>query len=396
MEGFPSSSGDPPSLRQALSLAGHGSHVGMTADAPKDDRPERALTDESLRTERQKADRALADDMSIVEEDADEVVRVARDNADAVLLVAREKADEHLVHAGARGDAHPTLVRERALADDVLRDERASEDESLRLRRAEQAQILARLLPLEREKTDRYLMTERLRSDDALANRDDFLSIVSHDLRNLLAGVVLSATILSEQITEGDEGMSTRLATDRIQRYAARMNRLIGDLLDVGSIDAGRLAVMATRGDLTTVVTEALDTFAGTASAKAISLEVEHLERPLLAGFDHDRMLQVLANLISNAIKFTAQGGRIVVRCEGVGDAVQFAIRDNGVGIPDTMLESVFERFWQVGKNDRRGLGLGLYISRCIIEAHGGTIWAESTLGEGSRFCFRLPAGGLT
>lgn len=369
----------------------------MTGDA-KESSPERALTDESLRTERQNTDRALADNTTMLEEDADEVVRLARDNADAVLVEAREKADQHLAHAGAHADAHPTLVRERAIADEVLRGERASEDEALRLGRAEQAKILARLLPLEREKTDRYLLTERLRSDDALASRDDFLSIVSHDLRNLLSGIVMSTTLLERgpKASDGSDGSSTRTATDRIQRYAARMNRLIGDLLDVGSIDAGCLSIMATRGDLTTVVTEAAETFAATASSKSISLAVEHLERPLLADFDHDRMLQVLANLITNAIKFTEPGGTILVRCESIGDSTGFTISDNGAGIPEAMLESIFQRFWQVGKNDRRGLGLGLYISRCIIEAHGGTIWAESKLGEGSRFCVRLPGSGST
>lgn len=364
----------------------------MPAD-PKDDQPERVLTDESLRTERQKADHALSEHKSAVDEEADEIVRQARDKADAVLGEAREKADEHLGQAGARVDVHATLVGERAIADEVLRGERAFEDESLRHERAEQARILAQLLPLEREKTDRNLLIERLRSDDALANRDDFLSIVSHDLRNLLSGIVMSAAMLSERSPEGTDRPSPRFVTDRIKRYAARMNRLIGDLLDVGSIDAGRLAMVPTRGDLATVVAEAVDTFAGAAAAKAVSLEVEHLERPLLASFDHDRMSQVLANLISNAIKFTEQGGKILVGCESSEGGFHFAISDDGAGIPDAMLESIFERFWQVGKDDRRGLGLGLYISRCIIEAHGGTIWAQSKLGEGSRFCFRIPAG---
>jgi signal transduction histidine kinase len=103
-------------------------------------------------------------------------------------------------------------------------------------------------------------------------------------------------------------------------------------------------------------------------------------------------MLQVLANLITNSIKFTAQGGSIWVRAERAGDELRFSISDTGAGIPDHMLEAVFERFWQVDKNDRRGLGLGLYISRCIVEAHRGRIWAESRLGEGSRFWFTLPA----
>lgn len=366
----------------------------MDPDSSKK-RPERKLTDESLRTERAKTDRARAEGQAAVDRDADVVVRRARDNADAVLVVARAKADQHLAEAATQVGAHTTVARERALEDEVLQGERATADERLRREREAQAQVLATLLPLERDQTDGYLLTERLRSDDAVSHRDDFLSIVSHDLRNLLSGIVLSATMLSYSAPEGKEGAAILTGTERIQRCAARMNRLIEDLLDVASIDAGHLAVTPTRGDLTALVTEALDTFRAAAAARAIALEVERLERPLLADFDHGRMLQVLANLISNALKFTAQGGQILVRCEHAGDAIHFAISDNGAGIPDSMLESVFERFWQVGQNDRRGLGLGLYISRCIVEAHGGRIWVESKLGEGSRFCFTLPAGGL-
>ncbi len=169
------------------------------------------------------------------------------------------------------------------------------------------------------------------------------------------------------------------------------MNRLIGDLIDVASIDAGKLAITSARGDVAALIAEAVDTFQAAASAKGISLQAEIAEDPLLAEFDHDRMLQVLANVISNAIKFTSQGGSIRVRGERAGDELRFCVSDTGSGIPGNMLEAIFERFWQVGKDDRRGVGLGLYISRCIVEAHGGKIWAESTLGEGSRLCFTLP-----
>jgi signal transduction histidine kinase len=103
----------------------------------------------------------------------------------------------------------------------------------------------------------------------------------------------------------------------------------------------------------------------------------------------------VLANLISNAIKFTPEGGRISIGGERTSDALCVSVSDTGVGIPTEMLEQVFQRFWQVGKNDRRGSGLGLYISRCIVEAHGGTITATSTLGEGSVFSFTLPVSRL-
>src|SRR4029077_12197518 len=122
-----------------------------------------------------------------------------------------------------------------------------------------------------------------------------------------------------------------------------------------------------------------------------VSLEMEAAERLLLGKFDHDRMLQVLANLITNSIKFTPPGGRIWIRGERAGDELRLSVSDTGSGIPGNMLETIFERFWQIGKNDRRGLGLELYISRCIVDAHGGTIWAESRLGEGSSFRITLP-----
>ena len=102
-------------------------------------------------------------------------------------------------------------------------------------------------------------------------------------------------------------------------------------------------------------------------------------------------MLQVVANLVANSIKFTPKGGSIRVHFEREEELFEFFVTDTGEGIPVAMLEAVFERFWQVGKNDRRGLGLGLYITRCIIEAHGGSIRAESSPGKGTRMLFTLP-----
>lgn len=351
--------------------------------------PERGQTDESLRQEREKTDRALAE-RHAAEEAADLVVQLARENADGVLTEARAKADQRLDKALPQVATHATLAEERLLEDEALQDERASADEILRRERGENARVLSRLLPLEREKTDKFLLTERARSDEALSNRDTFLGLVSHDLRNLLAGIVMTAELLSARVSEHEEGKQTLLATARIQRYAARMNRLIGDLLDVASIEAGKLAVTPAPGDAAALVAEAVDTFQAAASAKGISLQTETAERPLPAELDHDRMLQVLANTIANAIKFTSPGGSIRVRCESTGDELRFSVSDTGPGIPGNMLEAIFERFWQVGENDRRGVGLGLYISRSIVEAHGGRIWAESQLGEGTRVCFTL------
>jgi len=363
----------------------------MSPDDEGRARPERQQTDNSLRTEREKSDRALAEHQAAVEKDADKVIEHARETADAVLIEARDKADDDLAEAGASRAAHDALAGERARDDAALRTERAAADENLERERAEANAALARLLPLERVKTDRYLFTERVRSDDALSNRDDFLGIVSHDLRNLLGGIVLSAGVMAKLADSHEQGKQILAGTARIQRYAARMNRLIGDLLDVASIDSGRLAVAPITADVAAVVDEAVEMFQADAAADHLSI-VTRARGPLMARFDHDRVLQVMANLIANAIKFTPERGRVTVDAARSGDDVQVSVADTGTGIPADMHAAVFERFWQAKEGDRRGLGLGLYISRSIVEAHGGRIRVESTPGAGSTFFFTLPA----
>jgi signal transduction histidine kinase len=321
---------------------------------------------------------------------ADDVIDHARAVADAVLIRARLKAD-NVMPRSRTGEAS-AVAGERAEADRAVRGERSSADTALRGQRKQHADVLAGLLVYERAATDAYLVTERARSDDAVANRDDFLGIVAHDVRNLLNSVVLSLELLRAGDAEPEAHVSA--AADRIRRYVARMNRLIGDLLDVTSIDAGKLAMTAVDADAGTLVREAVDTFQPAALEKGVCLSAAVPAAALVASFDHGRMLQVLANLIANAIKFTALGGKIDVRLEAERDALLFSVGDTGDGIDPAMLEAVFERFWQVRANDRKGHGLGLYISRCIVERHGGKIWAESRVGQGSRFYFTLPLDG--
>ena len=257
----------------------------MASDGKKT-RPERDRTDASLRTEREKSDGAIRARQVAVEANADAVLAEARDNADAILEQARDLAD---VRMGV--DKPPVaLAQERVIEDEILRDERAAADASLERERRENARVLSRLLPLERDRTDRYLLTERSRSDAELAHRDDFLGIVAHDLRNLLGGIVMSATLMAEQAPVDKDGEPVRKGTTRIQRYAARMNRLIGDLVDVVSIDAGRLAMTATPGDAAALIGEVVETFHAAADAKGISLRAD-VSGPLTAELDHDRML---------------------------------------------------------------------------------------------------------
>ena len=233
-------------------------------------------------------------------------------------------------------------------------------------------------------------MTERVRSDEALASRDDFLAIVSHDLRNLLGGMVCSSSWLSSNAPQATE-QQILTAGRIIEHYAARMNRLIGDLVDVVSIDAGRLACALVPSDPLPLIAATLEMFRDAAAEKGILLESE-IRGPLpRATFDHERMLQVLSNLVSNALKFTSRGGKISLRAEHRENDVHFSVRDTGVGIRPELFDAVFLRFWQGGDNDRRGTGLGLYISKSLVEAHGGRIWLESRVGEGSTFHFTVP-----
>jgi signal transduction histidine kinase len=344
----------------------------------------REETDDSLRAERHTADdRALVD---AVQHDADRVVELARLRADAIVTEARDKADEDRPEPEAPSD----VVQERADADDVLTDERALADEILRRERQDSARVLSALLPLERKSTDWKLLTERASSDAALGQRDDFLGIVSHDLNNLLAGICMSADILARPASETPEGKRIAKGTTRIQLYAARMKRLIGDLTDVTSLSAGKLAIVTAPNDGRALAAEAVETFRMLAGEKHIQLTADLVVAPLPVQCDRGRILQVLANLLGNAVKFTADGGSISARAESVEGHVLFSVTDTGPGIAEDLLEAVFERFWQA-RSDRRGLGLGLYIAKSIVEAHCGRIWVESRLGHGSAFHFTLP-----
>lgn len=347
-------------------------------------RVEREQTDESLRVEREKADQTLEHGESAITETADAVISRARRRADEVLAAARARTDR----ASAPGTPIPTiLTSERAREDQVLQEERASADTILRRERAEHLALLWR----ERRETDKDLSHERELSDDALDTRDEFLAIVSHDLRNLLNGIVGSAALIERGVRQTELVEQVVTHARRIQRAGARMNRLIGDLVDVASIEAGALAVTRELADPTTVVTEAVEAFQVQAATAGVSLATE-IARPVsLAAFDAARILQVLTNLLSNAIKFTPAPGRIVVHVERVANEIRYAVSDTGVGIAADKLDAVFVRFLQVAANDRRGVGLGLYISRAIVQGHGGRIWAESQVGRGSTFCFTLP-----
>lgn len=353
---------------------------------------ERDDTDRSLRDERSRTDEELAMRRAKIEDDADAVLEMARGRADDVLAAARARADRQLERASATAAELHAVARERAAEDDVLTAERSVAREQLQVEREERSEILAELLLLERTQTDEHLAVERAGADAELATRDDVLGIVSHDLRALLHGIGMSAWVVLDAVGEDPAKARIRDEARRTQRFVARMDRLVGDLLDVVSIDAGKVRVAPAEDDAAKVVRETTEMFASLAAAEGIALTVAVSVDPLRAWLDRERILQVLANLIGNAIKFTDRGGSITVAARAVHDAVELSVRDTGRGIAPGRLPGIFERFAQAS-SDRGGVGLGLYISRSIVEAHGGRLWVESQVGEGTTFTFTLPAG---
>lgn len=346
---------------------------------------EREQTDESLRLERDRADRALDDELSKADETADAVISRARARADALLADARTMTDR----ASSAEQPSSALKRSRALEDDGLERERMMADHVLDRERSEHVALLSR----ERMATDHDLSHERTRSDMALAMRDEFMGIVSHDLLNLLNAIVGISSLIEKEVAREDHVERIVAHARRVQRSGARMGRLVGDLVDVASIEAGMLAVTRVMCDPSDVVSEAVETFQAEASRRGISLTAEVASGMPSLACDAARILQVLCNLLSNALKFTPAQGSIVVRVEHVVDDVVYRVSDTGEGIPDDKLEVVFDRFVQLASNDRRGVGLGLFISKCIVKGHGGRIWVENGRGGGSTFCFALPVG---
>jgi len=225
----------------------------------------------------------------------------------------------------------------------------------------------------------------------AVRARDDLLAVVSHDLRNPLASILLHADAMVTPAHGGHEKTVQVLhrGAERIRRAAVHMKSMTDDLLDLASIEAHRFSLHLQPVESRGLVEEALQIASPLADAKRITVEATLIDTPTLEA-DPDRILRVLSNVLGNAIKFTPQGGKIAVRAERRGDDLSIAVSDTGPGIPAGDLPHVFDRYWKASATSSLGSGLGLYIASGIIEAHGGKIWAESSSG-GARFTFTLP-----
>ena len=223
----------------------------------------------------------------------------------------------------------------------------------------------------------------------AIRVRDDVLGVVAHDLRNPLGSILMQATLFRRK--EAGPERRARKPGEVIERAARRMNRLIQDLLDITSLDAGHLAIDCAAVPVSQLLSDLNDSQHPVAVARSLQLRMDVESQEDEAWGDRERLFQVLENLVGNALKFTPPGGQITVAARAADSAVLFSVADTGAGIAVDDLPHLFDRFWQVRKTARRGAGLGLAIVKGLVQSHGGRIWVESTIGVGTTFYFTIP-----
>jgi two-component system, chemotaxis family, sensor kinase Cph1 len=230
------------------------------------------------------------------------------------------------------------------------------------------------------------------REQRAVMARDELIAVVSHDLRNPLSVIRLQAqALLESSAVDAPAVKELREGAERTQRAAEQMSSLIDNLLDLEAIDTGRLRLRTQPIDVRPTVDAALETLRPLADAAGLKL-VTKVDAGLRMQADSDRFYQVLSNLIGNAVKFTPSGGRIAVGATATGDKVTFSVEDTGPGIPRDQLASLFIRHGrEQSEGDREGIGLGLFVVKGIVDAHGGEIRARSAPGHGATFVFTLP-----
>ena len=243
-------------------------------------------------------------------------------------------------------------------------------------------------LSKEKEKVEKY--SREL--EDALRIKSDFTSMVSHELRTPLMAIKEGISLVSDG-TAGKLNKDQKEFLDIAKRNVDRLTRLINDVLELQRLEAGKLYFNVAPNDTNGAVNEVCDMMATMFKDKALAIELR-LDRKLPpVAFDKDKIIQVLMNLINNALKFTEKGG-ITITTQRESNTVMVSVRDTGPGIRPADIPRLFKRFEQLDTGTERkpgGTGLGLAISKEIIELHGGKIWVESVFGEGTTFSFNLP-----
>jgi signal transduction histidine kinase len=226
----------------------------------------------------------------------------------------------------------------------------------------------------------------RARAEAAVRSRERVLEIVAHDLRNPLGAIGMSAEALQRTPAHGPD----RRHLDRIVHAVSRMDGLIGDLVDVAGIEHQTLALTPSREAVEPIVRETAEAFLPKAEQRHITLEVESPPGDVTIAADRARIVQLLGNLIGNALKFTPEGGRVALRVSRQDHQVRFEVADSGPGIAPENVPHIFEQYW---KGAGQGTGLGLFIARSIARAHRGELEVKTAPGAGATFFFTLPCG---
>lgn len=373
---------------------------------------ERKQTDDSLTLERGKTDESFHSGRGDTHDNTDDTVAKDRIAADQDKLKRRSAAD---LKRDVPEGAGQVLEKQRKVDDKAIETERSNMDTALQHERDEKERLLNKLVIQERNATDKNLKDERVKTDleversavllavertalketkSALTTREEFVAIVSHDLRNPIGAILSSTEILLEDTSIVGKSDTTKSLIELIQRNAKTSLRLISDILDMERIVEGKLQLQLTKNRIHDLIRESVESFAYAASAEKILLKIAPVKTGGSLLCDKDRVAQILSNLIGNALKFTPAGGSVTVEVLESPNEVTVSVCDTGPGIPDDQKSRIFERFTQIGNKQRGGLGLGLYISKTLVESHSGKLWVTSIPGSGCTFWFTLPISG--
>lgn len=353
----------------------------------------RGKTDDSLIKERGKTDRSLIDAKQKAEGKTDQIVKSARNTADRGRAQARRKIDVERNAAEGSDSQNRLLSKERKSADKVEQKKRDYIDSAMDEEREKKNELMEDMLSKERGATDYNLKDERRQTDSeamtaaiSLTSRDEILAIVSHDLKNPIATICTTADLLIDDATQEQVEL-----LKMIRRNATTAIKLINDILDIEKLAEGKFQLKLKVIDANEIIDEAVENFERLAATKNLKIVGYPADIAVNINCDRERIMQVLSNLIGNAVKFTPEGGKISVILNDFDNEVQFSVSDTGPGIPPDKVHHIFERFAQLGSTDRTGLGLGLYISKILTEVQQGKLWVDSKLEKGSVFTFSIP-----
>jgi signal transduction histidine kinase len=382
---------------------------------------ERKTTDDSQKNKREKNDDSMNEARGRTERRTDKFVLKERNQADQSFTEARIVADSNRalerlnLPADTNGDwkrSDEQLNGERQDFDRAVGLERARTDAALWHERDSKSALMTHMFEHEREQSDQHRSSERTRTDSAvemaskllvaemeehskakisITSRDEFLAIVSHDLRNPIGAVSACAGMLLDDPSFRGVTAEIRTYIQLMKRNADASLRLISDLLDMERVAEGKFELYLRSNSVSEIIHECIENFRHLVAAKSLTIVSDIVVGDDNIICDRDRVSQIITNLMGNAIKFTHVGGYVKVAATVSEAEILISIEDKGPGIPEEMQSQIFNRFAQLKSKDRTGLGLGLYISKMLVEAHGGRLWVKSIPGDGSTFYFNIP-----